>query len=163
TGIAPCQYSDQGDYMPLRPLLLLALALSLSAATLTDQQLAARVEALLGQMTLDEKIGQLNQAGGVAFTPDIPNPEDVIRKSQAGSVLWLSDPDKINKLQRIAVKETRLHIPLLFGLDVIHGFKTIFPMPLALASTWDPDLIERVQSVAAKEARAAGVAWTFAP
>jgi beta-glucosidase len=122
-----------------------------------------RADALLLQMTLEEKIGQLTQVGGIALTPDAPKPEDSIRKGHAGSVLWISDAATINRLQKIAVEETRLKIPLIFGLDVIHGFKTIFPMPLALAASWDPVLIERVQSIAAREARAAGIAWTFAP
>jgi beta-glucosidase len=123
---------------------------------------APKVEELLHRMTLQEKIGQLTQIGGVAFIPGAPKPEDAVRNG-AGSVLWLNDPAAINRLQKIAMEETRLKIPLLFGLDVIHGFRTIFPMPLALASSWDAKLIERVQSVAAREARAAGIAWTFAP
>jgi beta-glucosidase len=122
-----------------------------------------RVEELLRRMTLDEKIGQLTQIGGITFTPDAPKPEEAVRKGLAGSVLWVSTPAEINRLQRIAVEETRLKIPLIFGLDVIHGFRTLFPMPLALAASWDPALIERVQSIAAREARAAGIAWTFAP
>ena len=123
----------------------------------------SRVDDLLKQMTLEEKIGQLAQVGGVAFIPGMPKPEDEIRKGRAGSVLWVNDPAAINKLQKIAVEESRLKIPILFGLDVIHGFKTIFPMPLALAASWDPAMIERVQTVAAREARAAGIAWTFGP
>jgi len=123
----------------------------------------SKVDELLKRMTLEEKIGQLAQVGGIAFLPDMPKPEDEIRNGRAGSVLWISNPAAINKLQKIAVEESRLKIPLLFGLDVIHGFKTIFPMPLALAASWDPALIEQVQSVAAREARAAGIAWTFAP
>jgi beta-glucosidase len=122
-----------------------------------------RVETLLRRMTLEEKIGQLNQVGGLALDPRLPKPEEAIRQGHAGSILWVSDAPAINRLQRIAMEETRLKIPLLFGLDVIHGFKTIFPMPLALAASWDPSFIERVQSVAAREARASGIAWTFAP
>ena len=122
-----------------------------------------RIDDLLKQMTLEEKVGQLAQVGGLAFGPNMPKPEDEIRKGHAGSVLWVSDPAAINKLQKIAVEESRLKIPVIFALDVIHGFKTIFPMPLALAASWDPALIEQVQSVAAGEARAAGIAWTFAP
>ena len=133
------------------------------AAQPSEQEVRVRVDALLSRMTLEEKIGQLSQIGGVAFIPGAPKPEDAIRKGGAGSILWLSDPAAINRLQHIAMEETRLKIPLLFGLDVIHGFRTIFPMPLALAASWDPPLIERVQSAAAKEARAAGIAWTFAP
>jgi beta-glucosidase len=137
---------------------VLALSSCAVAASLND-----RVNDLLKQMTLEEKIGQLSQVGGIAFLPNMPNPEEEIRSGRAGSILWISDAAKINKLQKIAVEQSRLKIPLIFGLDVIHGFKTIFPMPLALAASWDPALIEQVQSVAAREARAAGIAWTFAP
>jgi beta-glucosidase len=121
------------------------------------------VDDLLKQMTLEEKVGQLAQVGGMAFIPGAPKPEEEIRKGRAGSILWVSDPVAINKLQKIAMEESRLKIPLIFGLDVIHGFKTIFPMPLAMAASWDPALIEKAQSVAAREARPAGIAWTFAP
>jgi beta-glucosidase len=123
----------------------------------------AKANALLGRMTLEEKVGQLAQIGGVAFIPGSPKPEDAIRKGQAGSILWISKPADINRLQKVAMEETRLRIPLIFGLDVIHGLKTVFPMPLALAASWDGGLIERVHGVAAKEARAAGITWTFAP
>ena len=144
------------------------MAAALGAAVLQSTLLygadaAPKVEELLHRMTLDEKIGQLTQIGGQAFIPGSPKPEDAVRKGQAGSVLWLNDPAAINRLQKIAMEETRLKIPLIFGLDVIHGFRTIFPMPLALAASWDGKLIERVQSMAAREARAAGIAWTFAP
>ncbi|MBL0159992.1 MAG: beta-glucosidase BglX [Bryobacterales bacterium] len=122
-----------------------------------------KAQALLQRMTLEEKIGQLSQIGGINFIPDALTPEQRVRLGQAGSILWLSDPAAINKLQRVAVEETRLHIPLIFGLDVIHGFKTIFPIPLAMAASWDPALIEKVQSTAAREARASGIHWTFAP
>ncbi len=121
------------------------------------------VDELLGKMTLDEKIGQLTQIGGVPFMPDSLTPAQRVQKGQVGSILWLSEPAAINKLQKIAVEETRLHIPLIFGLDVIHGLKTIFPMPLAMAASWDAVMIERVQSAAAREARASGIQWTFAP
>jgi beta-glucosidase len=119
---------------------------------LTEQEVDRRVNALLQQMTLEEKIGQLAQLPGAAFIPDAPKPEDRIRKGGGGSVLWLSDPATINRLQRVAVEPSRLHMPVLFGLDVIHGFRTIFPVPLALASSWDPSLVEQVQTVAAREA-----------
>jgi beta-glucosidase len=113
-------------------------------------------------MTLEEKIGQVTQIGGLALIPDSKTPEERVRDG-AGSILWLSDPVSINKLQHIAVEQTRLHIPLLFGLDVIHGFKTVFPIPIAMAASWDPSMVERAQAVAAKESRAAGINWTFAP
>ena len=90
-------------------------------------------------------------------------PEELIRKGQDGSVLWINDPVEMNRLQHIAVEQTRMHIPILFGLDVIHGYRTIFPAPLAMAASWDPKMAEAAQAVAAKEARADGFAWTFAP
>jgi beta-glucosidase len=123
----------------------------------------ARVDALLAGLSLEEKIGQLNQAGALAIIPDSPKIEDVVRKGGAGSVLWLNDTKKFNELQKIAVEESSSKIPLLFGLDVIHGYRTIFPVPLAMASSWDPNVVERAQTVAAREARAAGVHWTFGP
>lgn len=129
---------------------------------LADQQVDERVNALLAQMTLEEKIGQLAQLPG-SFVPDRVKPEERLRKGEGGSVLWLSDPAAINRLQRVAVEESRLHIPVLFGLDVIHGFRTAFPVPLAMASSWDPSLVERAQAVAAREASAVGIRWTFAP
>ena len=146
--------------------LLLAVSLlgALNAQTkpLTQQQVDTRVEKLLGQMTLDEKIGQMTQVpGGFVIGP--LKPEELIRKGQDGSVLWITDPVEMNRLQHIAVEQTRLHIPILFGLDVIHGYRTIFPAPLAMAASWDPKMAEAAQAVAAKEARADGFAWTFAP
>ena len=88
---------------------------------------------LLRQMTIEEKVAQLSQLPGFPipeFAQQVGNPEDVIRKYGAGSVLWVSDPKQINRLQHIAVDESRLHIPILFGLDVIHGYHTIFPAPI---------------------------------
>lgn len=121
---------------------------------------------LLRQMTLEEKVAQLSQLPGFPipeFVQQVGNPEDVIRKYGAGSVLWVSDPKQINRMQHIAVDESRLHIPILFGLDVIQGYQTIFPAPIAMASSWDPKLVESAQAVAAREARAGGIAWTFGP
>lgn len=128
----------------------------------SEAKIAKRVEALLVRMSLEEKIGQLAQIGGAAFVPG-PRPEEVIRKGGVGSVLWLNDTKQFNELQKIAVEESPSGIPLLFALDVIHGYRTIFPVPLAMASSWDPALAERAQSVAAREARAAGLHWTFGP
>lgn len=133
-----------------------------SATILANSEVAARVEALLKRMSLAEKIGQLNQVGGAEFAPG-PKAEDQIRKGGAGSVLWLNDTKKFNALQKIAVEESPAGIPLLFALDVIHGYRTIFPVPLAMASSWDPAVPEKSQTVAAKEARAAGLHWTFGP
>ena len=120
-----------------------------------------RVEALLAQMTLEEKVGQLTQIAGGLFPG--AKPEEALRKGGAGSILWLNDTKKFNELQKVAVEESRLKIPVLFGLDVIHGYRTIFPVPLAMAASWDPSVHERAAAVAAREARAAGIHWTFAP
>src|ERR1019366_5854885 len=135
---------------------------AVAAPVLSEAEVAARVEALLGRMSLDEKIGQLIQVGAFDFFPG-PKPAEVIRKGGAGSVLWLNDRKQFNVLQKIAVEESPSKIPLLFGLDVIHGYQTIFPVPLAVASSWDPSVAERAQAVAAKEAHAAGLHWTFGP
>jgi len=121
---------------------------------------------LLRQMTLEEKIAQLSQLPGFPiqeFREQVGKPEDVVRKYGAGSVLWVSEPKEMNRWQHLAVDESRLHIPIMFGLDVIHGYHTIFPSPIAMASSWDPSLVESAQTIAAREARAAGIVWTFAP
>jgi beta-glucosidase len=113
-------------------------------------------------MNLEEKIGQLTQISGATLFPG-PELAEVIRKGGAGSVLWLNDTKQFNVLQKIAVEESPSKIPLLFALDVIHGYRTIFPVPLAMASSWDPSVPERAQVAAAREARAAGLHWTFGP
>jgi beta-glucosidase len=128
----------------------------------SEAEVAERVEALLARLSLAEKVGQLTQVGGADFIPG-PKPEDIIRSGGAGSVLWLNDTRRFNELQRIAVEESPAQIPLLFALDVIHGYRTIFPVPLAMASSWDPAVAERAQAIAAREARAAGLHWTFGP
>ena len=119
-----------------------------------------RVDQLLSRMTLAEKIGQMNQvsAGG-----EVANYADALRKGQIGSILNEVDPVKVNEFQRICVEESRLGIPLLVGRDVIHGFHTVFPIPLGLASTFDPALVEAGARVAAVEATGQGVRWTFSP
>jgi beta-glucosidase len=128
---------------------------------------SARVEALLARMTVAEKIGQLIQMpGGRQRTPNsrIDDAERArIRAGRVGSYLNVAGAVETRALQRIAVEETRLHIPLLFGMDVIHGYRTIFPVPLAMASSWDPAVPERAARVAATEAAAAGLHWTFSP
>lgn len=96
-------------------------------------------------------------------TPDRATAEQGIRAGQIGSLLFVTDPLEINRLQRIAVEETRLHIPLIIGFDVVHGFRTIYPIPLAMASSWDPATAEKAQSMAAREASSVGIRWAFAP
>ena len=121
---------------------------------------------LMSKMTLDEKIGQLNLPS-VGF--DVTGPilsKDVdqkIRQGLVGGVFNTFTPSAVRKLQDIAVKETRMKIPLLFGYDVIHGHKTIFPVPLGLSATWDTALIQQSAQIAAKEASADGLNWVFSP
>src|SRR5580658_4679676 len=138
-----------------------------SANPLTEQQVRDKASALLKQMTPDEKIAQLSQLPGLPapeFRENVSQPmEEILKKYGAGSVLWVSDPKEIDRLQHVAVEQSRLHIPVLFGLDVIHGYHTIFPAPIAMASSWDTKMVEGAQAVAAQEARAAGIQWTFAP
>jgi beta-glucosidase len=130
----------------------------------TNDSLAQRAGALLATMTLEEKAGQLSQyfyMGGWAQQNEMV--EAQVRSGQAGSLLFVANPRETNRLQRIAVEESRLGIPLLFGFDVIHGLRTIFPVPLGMAASWDPQLYERAQAAAAREARAVGIHWAFAP
>ena len=136
-----------------------------------------RVDELIAAMTPAEKAGQLSQyfyfqlpAGtepdpllGLDVNSQAGMVESAVREGGAGSLLFVVDPAQTNRLQRLAVEDSRLGIPLLFGFDVIHGLRTIFPVPIAMAASWDPDMIERSQSVAAREARAVGIHWTFAP
>jgi beta-glucosidase len=133
---------------------------------ISDPSLNPKVEALLRKMTLEEKVGQLVQySAGQATGPGTGRTDykDMISKGQIGSLFNITKARDSNAFQRIAVEQSRLHIPLLFGLDVIHGFRTEFPIPLGLASTWDPALVERAARVAAREASATGIRWTFSP
>src|SRR5262245_9820870 len=132
-------------------------------ASAPQADIDARVEALLAQMTLQEKLGQLQQLDGEANGNYRPEHVELVRKGLLGSVLNVRGAKRTNELQRIAVEQSRLKIPLLFGFDVIHGYRTIFPVPLAEAASWDPAAAEKSASVAAAEASAAGVRWTFAP
>lgn len=119
-----------------------------------------KIDDLLRQMTLEEKIGQMNQLQGVGYNEDMVSQ---IREGAVGSILNDLNPDTINMLQRVAVEETRLGIPLVFARDVIHGFKTIFPIPLGQAAGWNVDLVEQGARIAAYEATSVGIRWTFAP
>ncbi len=139
---------------------------SFSQAKLTDPTIESKVDALLKQMTLDEKIGQLVQySAGQPTGPGTGRSdyEEMIAKEQVGSFLNVVEPALINKYQHIALDKTRLHIPILFSLDVIHGFRTEFPIPLGLSATWDPAIVEKASRVAAMEASADGIRWTFSP
>jgi beta-glucosidase len=109
-------------------------------------------------MTLEERIGQMCQYSGITSEYEL-----MIRKGEVGSLLNAIGVEEVNRVQRIAVEESRLGIPILFGLDVLHGYRTIFPIPLGLASTWNPETVRRAASIAATEASAEGIKWTFAP
>jgi len=131
-----------------------------------DPSLDAKVEALLHKMTLEEKVGQLAQySAGQPTGPGTGRTdyEDMIAKGQIGALFNISTAKETNAYQRIAVEKSRLHIPIVFGLDVINGFRTEFPIPLGLASSWDPLLVEHVTRIAAREASASGIRWTFSP
>lgn len=119
-----------------------------------------KIDALLQRMTLDEKIGQLNQQTGQGYTEGMAGQ---IKAGSVGSILNEVDPETVNRLQREAVENSRLGIPLVFARDVIHGFKTIFPIPLGQAATWNPALVEQGARVAAEEASSVGIRWTFSP
>jgi beta-glucosidase len=123
-----------------------------------------KAEVLLKQMTVDEKVGQLNESSGMVM-PGLATekPDELIAKGGAGSILWQMNVKEINRLQHIAIEKSRLHIPIIFGFDVIHGYRTVFPVPLAMASSWDPSVEEQAQHLAAEDARAAGIQWTFTP
>lgn len=120
----------------------------------------AFVDALLGKMTLEEKIGQMSQR---SWKDTDPAKRDGLAKAGLGSYLFVNSLDEMNRLQHLAVEQSRLHIPMLYGFDVVHGYRTIYPVPLALASSWDPGMVEHVQRMAAREASASGVRWAFAP
>jgi len=143
--------------------------LSICSLTLAQQKtIEERVDSVLALMTPIEKIGQLNQySGGFdtgTKTADLKTGKNqLIREGKIGSLLNVIGANATRKIQKVAVEESRLKIPIIFGLDVIHGFKTTFPIPLAEASSWDPELAEKTARYAAMEASAAGIHWTFAP
>jgi beta-glucosidase len=137
-----------------------------AASPFADPSVDTRVNAILQKMTLEEKVGQLVQySAGQPTGPGTGRTdyEEMIAREQVGSFLNVNEPALINKYQRIAMEKTRLRIPILFGLDVIHGFKTEFPIPLGLSATWDPVIVEKASRVAAMEAAADGIKWTFSP
>ncbi len=149
--------------------LIFAAALALSVVSCGGRQhstvgsnarIERRISSLLSQMTLAEKIGQMNQ---ISVGGDPSMYAESLRSGQIGSILNEVDPVKINEFQRICIEESRLGIPLLVARDVIHGFHTVFPIPLGLAATFDPALVEEGARVAAVEASAQGVRWTFSP
>lgn len=151
--------------LPLSIAATLAFAgiLPISAAkmqTSRDSEIEKNVWELIAKMTLDEKIGQLNQLSGWGYHPQMTAQ---IRSGMVGSLLNEVDPVTVNRLQKVAVDSTRLGIPLIFARDVIHGYKTIFPIPLGQAATWDYDIVKEGARISADEASSAGIRWTFSP
>lgn len=134
-----------------------ALAMLVAASCAPKSEIDRKVDDLLKQMTLREKIGQMNQLSGGAWVAD------QAAKGEVGSILNCVDPAEINAVQKAAVERSRLGIPVLVARDVIHGFHTMFPIPLGLAATFNPDVVEQGARVAAVEATASGVRWTFSP
>jgi beta-glucosidase len=149
--------------MRLTPFLLLLI---LSRSIFAQDKMNAYINTLMSKMTVDEKIGQLNLVTpGGAVTGSVVS-EDVdnkIRKGQVGGIFGITGPDKIRQAQDIAVKNSRLHIPLIFGLDVIHGHRTVFPIPLGLSCSWDTAMIRSSATLAAREATADGLNWVYSP
>lgn len=150
--------------------LLLLSCVPLQAQTthpvLSSPETEKRIDQLVRQMTLEEKVGQLNQySDGSPTGPGTGRTgyPEMIAKGQVGSLLNLIGAAKSNEMQRIAVEKSRLHIPLIFGLDVIHGYRTIFPVPLGLSASWDTALIQQTARLAAHEASTDGIRWTFSP
>jgi len=140
--------------------LILVISLTLPAAPPPD--IEQRINALLQRMTLDEKIGQMSQATSLESLLSEKNRAD-IRSGRWGSFLNAAGPAERAEAQRIALKESRLGIPLIFGRDVIHGYRTVLPIPLGQAASWDPELVQAGARVAGREAAAQGIHWTFAP
>src|SRR5579872_4996250 len=139
-------------------ILLFSFSLTSLAQQFSDTQIEQRVNALLRKMTLEEKAGQITQLAGMnAHTAEM------IKQGKVGSILGVLGAENVNEAQRAAVENSRLKIPLIIGYDVIHGYRTVFPVPLASAGSFDPQLIEQSERVAAKEASASGVKWTYAP
>lgn len=158
-------------FVPARHSLFVSLAwllltlIAWAADWAGDPAIEARIDALLARMTLPEKLGQLSQYSGNSPTGPGTGRDDyteMVVRGEVGSFLNVTG-EEANRYQKIAVEQSRLKIPLLFGLDVIHGYRTVFPIPLALSATWDLDLVERTARVGAIEARADGVRWTFSP
>lgn len=139
---------------------LLIVFFFISQLSIAEENVEQKINVILSQMTLKEKIGQLNQLN--ARFPD-QNLFEAIKKGQVGSVINVEDSALLTKMQRMAVSETRLGIPLLIGRDVIHGYKTIFPIPLGQAATFNTDLVKKGGRVAATEATEAGIKWAFGP
>src|SRR3954463_14460314 len=151
----------------LRKILLSTfLLISIHSFSQNDPKMNTFISGLMGRMTQDEKLGQLNLPGAGDITTGQASSSDIAGKIKAGKVGGLfniKSVEKIREVQRIAVENSRLKIPLLFGMDVIHGYQTTFPIPLGLSCSWNMDAVERSARIAATEASADGICWTFSP
>ncbi|RXK62257.1 beta-glucosidase BglX [Lacibacter luteus] len=146
--------------------LFLMCALQLHAQQTNDAKMKIFIDALMKKMTVDEKIGQLNLPGSGDIVTGQAGNSDIgkkIKEGKVGGLFNIKSVAKIKAVQKVAVEETRLKIPLLFGMDVIHGYQTVFPIPLGLSACWDMQLIEQSARIAAIEASADGINWTFSP
>ena len=148
---------------------LLITSVALSQKRLAKPTIAPKeifVSELLSKMTLEEKLGQLNLPTSGDIVTGQANSSNIAKKIEEGKVGGLfniKSVQKIKEVQKIAMEKSRLKIPLLFGMDVIHGYETTFPIPLGLSCTWDMELIKRSAQIAAQEASADGINWTFSP
>ncbi len=146
-------------------LLILSLFVAALPAAAQDVDIEFRIDAILQNMTLDEKIGQTAMRGTSSRDEGSLSNEliEAVRSGRIGTMLNVTDRDIMDELQRIAVEESAHGIPIIFSRDVIHGYKTIFPIPLGLAATWNPDIVEEGARISAEEATTQGIRWTFAP
>ncbi len=151
---------DDRNMMKRVVLVCLFVVMAIGYALSANKNIEEQIDQLLSKMTLEEKIGQINQQTGQGYSDGMVKQ---IKGGAIGSILNEVDPVVVNKLQKEAVKNSRLHIPLIFARDVIHGFKTIFPIPLGQAASWNLSLIEQGARIAAEEASSVGVRWTFSP
>lgn len=146
--------------------LLLTFSGNAQNNTAKEAKMKVFIDGLMKKMTLDEKIGQLNLPGSGDFVTGQASNSDIgnkIKKGLVGGLFNIKGVDKIRAVQKVAVEETRMKIPMIFGMDVIHGYQTAFPIPLAMSCSWNMDLIEQSARIAATEASADGICWTFSP
>ncbi len=147
-------------------MVLVLLCCSMQFVNAQDARMKTFIDALMKKMTLEEKLGQLNLPGAGDITTGQASSSDIgkkIKEGNVGGLFNIKSVEKIKAVQKVAVEESRLKIPLLFGMDVIHGYETVFPIPLALSCSWDMNAIERSARIAAQEASADGINWTFSP
>ena len=147
-------------------LLAASLCPTMAQAQSDEAKMNTFIDNLMNKMTLKEKLGQLNLpvtgdiVTGQAKSSDVASK---IKRGEVGGLFNLKGVEKIKEVQKIAVEQSRLHIPLLFGMDVIHGYETVFPIPFSLSCSWDMEAIKRTAQIAAQECSADGINWTFSP